>query len=330
MSSIRRMSSTCLLALALSPLVGPSLSATTAGSPALEASGQAEFRLTSIFVPPWLHEGSLRPIEFHFNEAVDFASVSANSIRIRDEHGTAAAGEFILVRDDVIAFRSSRPCDAHEGAGTTYRIEVPSQGTTGLTLWSQAGAPLAAGCSSTVHLPGNCEGQVVIEDDVVGPPQPVVRGAAGVSLTDPDATHLVIGVGDDAETRYFSFDENAQSFDALAEVPLNLPGQEDTAVAVHLFLNQAVDPSPENLSAGRVGIEYLDPHGHWRQIRVRVELVANCVGSRSLLRIEPIGSLPASTRMRLFLSPEFKDIGGDFNLLPLNNFGLMATRAPGG
>ena len=65
-------------------------SSTTSG-----IAGQGGFQLTLITVPAGETEWQInRPIEFHFNDDVDFTSINLNSIQIRELDGNPAAGEF--------------------------------------------------------------------------------------------------------------------------------------------------------------------------------------------------------------------------------------------
>ena len=309
-------------------------------------AGQGGFQLTLITVPAGETEWQInRPIEFHFNDDVDFSSVNLNSIQIREQDGSPATGEFTLkevvlpsgekvVLRDVVVFRptcpklpSPFPDAGLKPNGTTYTIRVVGQNTGGgITVRSSSDRPLATGQVRTFRTPIGFDELAIFQDIAVGPPQAVVRGAAGVAATEEVATHLEIGTAGGAASRvYFSFNPTTLTYDTISEVPLNLYSVNSSKVAVNLVINQPVDPSPTNITPERVGVQFLNSEGVWQEVPIKVELTANCTEAGALVRLEPIGILPPTSSLRVFLSSDFRDIRGDFNLLPVNNFGPMET-----
>lgn len=308
--------------------------------------GLGGFQLTLITVPANEANWQInRPIEFHFNEPVDFSTINLNSLQIRELDGTPATGEFStkqvtlpsgekLRLEDVVVFRPTCPklpapfADAGlKPNGTHYVIRVVGVGTgSGIGIRSRAGRALTTGQVRSFRTPLGFEPLAVFQDIAVGPPRAVVRGVAGVSPLEEVATHLEIGAPDGTTNRhFFAFDEDDERVATITGVPLNLYSLEETRVAVNLVLNQPVDPSPENITSDRVGIEFLNSEEVWQPLPLEVELVANCSESGALLRLQPVGILPPTSLLRVFISPQFRDLRADTHLQPVNDFGPMAT-----
>jgi len=217
-----------------------------------------------------------------------------------------------------------------------HAISVPgkSDGAAN-TVRSTSGAKLEQSQNRRFTTPASDDPADVFIDTVSGPPVPLVRA---LGSSEPNATYLEIG-GDDAKRVYFEFDDVSQTYSVsdpddldgdgsltAFEVPLNLFSDPNARVAVMLFFNQSVSPGESNVTQDLLRIEFLNSDLEWQPIDTRVTLVANCTEAGSLVRLEPIGILPAHSMFRAVVRPGFRDLVGQTNLLTIDRFARAPTR----
>lgn len=262
-----------------------------------------------------------RPIEFTFSEDVDFSSVNQNSISIRRVGGAPATGTYTLVDPRTVAFRPACPTLADYSdagllpGGITYEVVIHGANS-GSTVLSTTGHAL--GSEQTLHLitPVSNLAPVLFVDTAIGPPLAVIAPVGG--------SYLEEGLsGDPANRRYFA---NPSTPEVGATIPgnfkskLNLYSDTDSRVAIVVVVNQPVDPSSTNINAEAVRLEYDTLTGSptvWANVPHEVKLVANCTEIGALLRVTPAGILPQGRRVRIVLTPQFKDIVGNGNVVSL-------------
>ncbi len=118
------------------------------------AGGSTSFRILSISVPNNGIWQINRPIEFTFNQDIDFSSVNLNTINITQPAGTPAAGEFQLRNSRQVTFQPACPTlgDYSDSGllpnGIAYRINVLGSTSGGPTVRSSAGRPRIRWCVS--------------------------------------------------------------------------------------------------------------------------------------------------------------------------------------
>ena len=292
------------------------------------------FEVVSISVPDGAVWEVNRPIEVVFKEAVDFGSVSLNTIRIEQPSGQPAIGEFFLDAPDTVVFQPACPTlDDFSDAGftpggVTYAVTVPGEDTSPLTVQSADGVSLPTTADVTFTTPATLTPAQLFFDPVVGPPVPIVRE---VGSSEPVATRLELG-DDPGNAIYFELDLQQLTITQPSDVPLNLYSDPGSAVDYVLELNQPVNPSSSNVDPERVFLERELSPGVWERIPSSVELVANCTASGATLLLEPLGILPQLSRVRAVISPAFEDLVGERNLVPLDAFAVATTlvfSAPG-
>ena len=284
-----------------------------------------------------------RPIELTFNQAVDFTTVSFNSINIQTQGGMPASGAFFLkgldadqdgvvetVDPRVVVFQPTCPTlddlsDAGlQPGGVDYVLSVPGRTSGGVnTVHSATGKELRDSQTRFFTTPSSNDPRDVYLDPLLGAPDPVVRAVGSV---EENASHIEYGVA--GGRVYFEFDAASQTHvlsEAGFEAPLNLYRDPATRVAVMLYFNQPVDPSSENINPSRLTLQFADPEGEWQPLDTRVELVSNCSGTGALVRLEPRGILPAMSRFRVKVGEAFSDLVGETNHLALVDFGEAPT-----
>ncbi|MEW6073920.1 MAG: hypothetical protein AB1726_15170 [Planctomycetota bacterium] len=319
------------------------LAACSGGGVSGGSSEQGGFQLVRINVL----EGSIweinRQMEFAFNERVNFATVNLNTINIQTASGMPATGEFFplpvdadgdgvleSVDDRVVVFQPTCPTladlsDAGLQPGAIPYVITAAGLSSGAvnTVRSLAGAQLQDSQSRNFTTPASTDAGGAFIDLVSGPPVPVVRA---IGSTEEQASHIEYGTAGD--TVYFEFDDVTQGYSLSEpgfEVPLNLFSDPETSVAVNLYFNQPVSPDEENISQDLLRIEFLDSSLQWQPIDTRVELVANCTATGALVRLEPVGLLPAASSFRTVVRPGFQDLVGQTNLLTIENFAVAPT-----
>src|SRR5262245_51462232 len=127
------------------------------------SSSSSGLVLRGISVPDFGSWESNRPIEFAFNRAIDFASVSGDSIRIRTSGGVPAAGTF-----------AAKPVDANgdgapDGADERVVVFYPS-------------CPLADDLSDAGLTPGDRYVVTVAGEDSLLDPAALLRSRSGEAL----------------------------------------------------------------------------------------------------------------------------------------------------
>ena len=339
---MRRSKATRIIAASLT--AGALLTACSgSGGGSTDSSSQGGFQLTKISVL----DGSIweinRQMEFTFNQDVNFATVSLNTINIQTNTGMPATGAFFLKGVDadgdgvnettnprVVIFQPTCPTrsdllDAGLQPGSIpYTIVAPGL-TSGAvnTVRSVSGAQLRDAQTRHFVTPASNDAGGAFIDTVSGPPVPVVRA---IGSLEENASHIEYGMV--GEKVYFEHDEVTQTYglsDPGFEVPLNLFSDPTTEVAVMLYFNQPVSPDAGNITQSLLGLEFLDSSFEWTPIDTRVELVANCTQTGALVRLEPVGILPVASSFRVVVRPGFEDLTGDTNLLEIDNFGVAPT-----
>jgi hypothetical protein len=135
-----------------------------------------------------------------------------------------------------------------------------------------------------------------------------------------------IEIGGDADQRVYFERQGGGPAPPEFESPLNLYSDTETRIAVIIEFNQPVNPSNENISGEFLELQYLDASGAWQSLQADIELTSNCVGGAATVRIQPIGVLPPSSRVRANVKEGFEDITR--NKTTFSNLGFIswATR----
>ncbi|MBI5361549.1 MAG: hypothetical protein HZA53_00115, partial [Planctomycetes bacterium] len=312
---------TSTLALALGLLAG-------CGGHGSSVSGAgSSFRILTLSVPNNGIWQINRPIELTFDQDVDFSSVNLNTINITQLNGAPAAGEFRLKSSKVVVFQPACPTQADfsdagfRPNGVQYRINVLGSSQGGPTVRSTAGRPLTSSQVVDFRTPVSAllDPTILFIDPQLGPPGAVVR----TDSNNLAASYIELG-GDSsvAGRRYFEprvvpAPDLGADVPAGFEAPLNLYSDGSTRVVVVLALNQPVDPSANNVNPDNVRLEYEKQDGTWEALAHTVALTVNCNGTGSEIRVTPTGILPQGRRVRTVLSSNFKDLVGDFNIVPI-------------
>ncbi len=314
------------------------------------SGGSIGFQLTRISLPGGAIWQINRPIEFTFNQEVDFSTISLNTINIQSSVGAPATGTFSFrlvdgdgdgiaetVDETTIVFQPHCPtlsslADAGlTPGGVSYKLVVSgrSSGTVN-TVRSKTGEALDDTQSRSFTTPASTSPSAVFLDTTLGPPVPVVRAKGKAQIVN-GVTYVEIGNNPDPASRiFFEFDSLSQTYSAVpgslapSQAPLNLYSSEDSTVAVVIEFNQPVDPASTNISSNRLRLEFLDG-GVWRELDTQVELVANCTSTGARVKLTPIGLLPPGGTFRAVMLPGFRDIVGQTNLLASNNFAVAPT-----
>jgi hypothetical protein len=269
-----------------------------------------------------------RPITIQFNEPVDFATVNQNSINIRQVSGTPAIGQFNQINATTIEFQPlcPRKSDFSDAGllpgGVMYELRVLGQSSFGVR--STNGDILSTSEQRTFTTPNTNDPAALFFDTVTGSPAPVIRSDTSVST---DASYVEIG-GNPANRVYFErANTGLVSLENGFLVPHNLLSDTSTHLAFMIAFNQPVDPSTTNIDSSRLRVEFLDQSGVWQPLNSTLTLEENCIGTGSLVRIEPLGALPSGSQLRVFLAPEFRDLVGETNSITQTAF-APATTAP--
>lgn len=278
-----------------------------------------------------------RPITIEFSSPVDFSTVNLNSINIRQISGTPAVGEFSLINPTTVQFQPLCPrlpdfSDSGLNVGGV-EYEMRLVGNSPYSVRSTTGAALTTSEQRLFSTPNTLDPAGLFFDDVAGSPVPIVRLQ---NSTETEASYVEVG-GDPAARVYFERILSGPGAGTVAlaggfQLPLNLLSDPTTKLAFMIVLNQPIDPSAANLSSSRIRVRYLDTTTTptWKTISSLVTLVENCAGRGSLVRIEPLGSLPPGTELRCFIEPEFRDLVGETNSVTQSNFAPSSTLAAAG
>ncbi len=291
-----------------------------------------------------------RPIEFTFSMPVDFQSVSSNTINIQKSDGAPATGSFYLKPVDMdgdgifetvdpktVVFQPNCPTAADLSdagllpGGYFYTITLDGSASTTNTVLSMDSQALKETEIRTFSTPNSTNSTIAFTDTKPGPPVPLVRKAGSATTTDGISYIEIGGNADPASRMFFEFDATSQTYsvvpgaNAPTTVPLNLYSNPNSAVAVILEFDQAVNPASTNISERRVRLEFRDSGGTWQPIDTRVELISNCSRSGATVRLEPLGLLPSDSQFRAVVLPGFQDIYGEFLSAELNQFATAPT-----
>ncbi len=325
--------------------------ACTSGSGGASNGASGDFSLLSISVSENAVWQINRSIELRFSSAVDFLSVSSNTINIRSDTGVPATGSFAFKRidtdgdgtaetavEDTIVFYPSCPIQSDYSdaglrpGGTTYVLTVAGgeNGNTN-TIRSAEQRTLATTWMRSFSTPNSTVSSVVFVDQTPGGPIPVTRPKGSSRVA--NVTYAEIAGSSDPDWNvFFELDATSQTYEAVgglkkgdALLPLNLYSDEATRAALIVAFNQPVNPSSTNISDRRLRLEFQDSDGAWLPIDTRVELLANCAGSGAMVRLEPIGLLPAATHVRAVILPGFEDIVGDSGSTRYDRFAVAPT-----
>jgi hypothetical protein len=294
-----------------------------------------------------------REIVLTFSEAVDFSTVSANTINIRSTSDVPAIGVFrpgspgdpdgalrVIFQPNCPTLDDFSDAGLQPG-GVTYVLRIPGKNSSPNTLRSTRGVPLGIQQTRTFVTPASNQASIVFQDGEVGPPRALVREKNSL---DTSTTHAV--VGGDPDKRVF-FEKDGQSLgvsdpddldgDGQADTftsPLNLYSDLESRIGFVIAFNQPVSPSAGNISQDRIRLEFFDTQdptnqndGLWLPIETRVTLLTNCTEAGSTVLLEPVGVLPASGDVRAVLLPGFRDLVGDAVQREDATFALLPTRA---
>lgn len=323
---------------------GVSLTACGGGG---SGNGQS-FAVSALTVQPNATIQINRPLEFTFTEAVDFDTVSLNTISITQVGGGPAAGEFrvktrkvdptdpcsaIETVPNVIVFQPACPTlDDYSDAGFTpggfqYQINIVGSSSGGLTVRSTSGKSIGSSQTLNFTTPLSTQASVLFVDSVVNSaPRAIVQDPTCTA----DANGSYLELGGDSTNRVrllkrtvadpvLGADLETANFTA----PLNLYSDVNSKLAIILQLDQPVNPSATNVNAANVRLEYLlDENApgvdtNWLNIPHSVTLEQNCTAAGARLRVTPTGILPQGRLVRVSLTPEFRDIVGNGNILPI-------------
>ena len=303
-------------------------------------SGSSGLVVRSISVPDFGLWESNRPIEFAFNQRIDFASVSGQSIRIRTSAGVPAAGVFAAKTTDangdgvpettdervVVFYPRCHQVDDQSDAGFTpgarYLVTLAGADSgqdPASLLRSKSGDALAR----TVVLAFETKPAGSLHDEKRGAPRPLLR-VAGASAG--PGCHLELG--DDPSQRVFFeagpvFGRTPSGFAA----PLNLFGDPATHVAFVVVFDQAIRAAPANLA--RLRLEYnatFDVAG-WSPLEMRVELLSNCHPDDVAVRLVPVGTFPPGGFVRVSIEAGFEDLAGEPTPEPFDEFAITAVES---
>ncbi|MFN0242808.1 MAG: hypothetical protein ACKVWV_07950 [Planctomycetota bacterium] len=263
-----------------------------------------------------------KPIVFGFSADVDFSTVNQNTITIRREGGAPAPGTFSLTNARTVVFQPACPTQSDfSDAGFQpggLRYEVILRGSDSVaTVQSTTGQPL--GTEQTLHLvtPVSTLDTVLFIDPVAGPPRAIIS---------PTGSYLQEGGGADVALRtYFQprpvpDAELGATTPANYKAPLNLYSDVRTRIEIVVVVDQPVSVAANNISPDTVTLEYDLQTGNpttWASLPHDVTLVANCTETGAVLRVTPSGILPPGREVRVRLTPQFRDIVGSGNIVPI-------------
>lgn len=287
------------------------------------SSSQGGFQLVSISVP----EGGVWPInkriELGFNDEVDLSSVVAGStLQIKSIDGSGASAFYeigfkvdpitsvvdktMLVIQPFCPLKGDLSDAGLQPGSKHYQLYIPGADDSLSTLKSEGGGKLQLSQTRSFFTPASTEPGAVFDDTKVGPPTFVPEGT-------------VVRLGDGTE---IPFVFSGTQYELPAELPLNFYSDTASHVEYLLQINQAVDPSDENLNDDRVRLEFKDSGGVWQPFETLVALEENCAldAPGALLRLTPVGILPQDTEVRAVLVAGFSDLVGEQNLSDQANF----------
>jgi hypothetical protein len=291
------------------------------------------FQLVAMSVAPGSTWQINRPIDFTFSQAVDFSSVSLNTISIRSLSGVPASGVFSLLDDKTVRFQPTCPTlgdlsdSGFQVGGVTYQVAVfGAANGSGLSVESMGGKSIKDSQLLNFTTPVSKSPSVAFIDLVNGPPQPVVRQKTdlGVILNpEDDVTYIETegGAGPEVE---FEYVVTNNMFVPVTEQGLNYFSDVTSQLAILVELDQPVNPSDLNITQDRIYLEY-EGASDWVPVSTTVTLERNCSETGATVRLEPVGILPQDSNLRVVVTTEFEDLVGDRNQLQVDNFAQFRT-----
>ena len=325
------------VAFASLPLLFGMMGACSSGGSSSEVPTQgSDLTITNISVVDGAVWKINRAIEITFDQPINFATVSQNTIQILDATGVSATGVFSqplslagTVQENIIRFQPNCPreddfSDSGLRINTSYQLRVlgANDSPSGITVQSTSGGTLNLGQVVNFSTPDSVLPEALFLDTVPGPPAVRIRGLAGLSDTETAATYLELG-GDSTNRMYFESD-GLGAF----RIPLNKYSDVDSQIALLVYLNQPVLASTENITSDRIQFEYFDDNTTaWEPMTTSVSLDENCVETGSVLRVEPLGLIPQGSSVRVILRQGFVDLTGDPTAQDTTNFAVMQSRA---
>ena len=246
-----------------------------------------------------------RPIVLYFNNSIDPTSVSFSSVQIRAtspiSQGSPVTGSFELIPDQKgnpdfgLRFLPACPTDPQNSNGAfrpgqvPYEIVLPTRGEGGTsTLRDTQGRSLGVGLTRTFRTPSSAE--PLFADTGIGPPQFVsVEYPAGLGLYSAENSPMVVR------------------------------------------LDQPYSAQPSNLSLDRIFVQYANTTGNFPLLGNRVPgkwlAIDNC-NQVSTLYFQPSGVLLPGRALRVVMTTDFLDLGGNGNSSPLySDAGQLPTLA---
>lgn len=294
------------------------------------------FQLTTMSIPQGATWQINRPIDFKFSQAVDFSTVSLNTISIRSVGGVPASGVFTLLDSTTVRFQPTCPTKGDlsdsglQIGGKAYQISVYG-GTSGgsLTVKGQNGAAIKNSQFLNFTTPVSSTPSIAFIDVKNGPPTPVVRsiGAGGAVINPGDDVTYIETAGGAGPELEFVYDNTINDFVPLTDQGLNYFSDTSSQLAVVVEFNQPVNPSELNIDQDRIYLEYETAPGSdtWTPVPTTVTLERNCSETGATVRLEPVGILPQDSNLRAVVTTEFEDLVGDRNQLQVDNFARFST-----
>src|SRR5262249_41970431 len=147
--------------------------------------------------------------------------------------------------------------------GVSYTVQVPGAGSGGSTVRGTNGSQLEHTLTIPFTTVNSQDPALLFIDTAIGPPSPVIR-------TDPavmDASYIAIG--DDPGNRGYFQPRAVPDPSLVADTPagftagLNLYSDMSTHVSLLVAINQAVDPSGDNVNPRTITLEYQSASGAW-------------------------------------------------------------------
>lgn len=353
------MRSTPVRATSLSVLV--LVSACTLGCAGGSSGGDTiTFAVQSFDIVPGAVVPITRPISITFSEAIDFDSVTAQSVRCLAADGAPVPGDYrrglrrrdaldpvsdVVVDERILVFQPACPLlsDASDAGlqpgGASYTLVVAGIGDGSQAVRSASGTSLPVGRSVGFTTAASIPASGLFHDPSPGhPPSPRIAASA----TDADAHTSRLEIGQDATNTVRFVTRRAPEPGLGAEpelegflAPLNLYSDIGSRVAVLLEIDQPVSNAAASLAA--VSLQFLVEEANpgqdasWSTLPCRVELVRNCTETGALVRVTPQGILPQNHVVRAVLGEAFADIVGNTNPTPVvvGSFRVRTSFVPG-
>lgn len=265
-----------------------------------------------------------RPIELRFSRPINFGSVNLSTVQVRDSTGLQALGSFTpgtlpSGQLDLSLLRFVPSCsDASNGSGAGlqpggihYTISVRGSDSGAIGVVSTDGSPLEESVSISFETTTSLDPAELFYDPLPTPAAVVIRGSAGVSLSESNATLVEVGSVLPQLAYFQSHGAGLPTLDPAFPdgLPLNHRVVPENHVAFVIHFDQPISAAPANVR--KIGIEYLD--GTWKKLRGRTELGSNCTDVGYAVRFRPEGMLPRATSLRIAIEAGLMDRGGQVN-----------------